>query len=118
MNQFQKYLPEHWNNWIRRFSLAATEGRYEELGAGTFRGNVRLVFEDGSYAFFECALFVEDESREELAVFTEHCGYHVFSSRGVRAEYYEWTEPRVTFEGGSLDTQQAEHDVGLKGLQT
>lgn len=118
MNQFQKYLPEHWNNWIRRFSLAATEGRYEELGAGTFRGNVRLVFEDGSYAFFECALFVEDESREELAVFTEHCGYHVFSSRGVRAEYYEWTEPRVTFEGCSLDTQQAEHDVGLKGLQT
>jgi hypothetical protein len=108
MNQFQAYLPEHWNEWIRQFSLSASDGKYDELGAGTFRGNVRLVFDDGSNAFFEGAFFVEDESREELAVFTEHCGYHVFSSRGMRAEYFEWTEPRVTFADGAPKTQQAE----------
>ena len=100
MNQFQQYLPKHWNDWIRHFSLSSSNGKYSELGAGVVRGHVRLVFQDGSNAFFQDAFFIEDESREEIAVFTEHCGYHVFSSRGLRAEYFEWIEPRPTLADG------------------
>ncbi len=101
MNLLQKHLPEHWREWIRKFSLPTSDGKYSELGAGVFRGSVRLVFDDGSNAFFESSFFIEDESREELAVFTEHCGYHIFSLRGVTAEYFEWTEPRHTLADGA-----------------
>jgi len=103
MKQFQKYLPDHWNEWIREFSLAQSEGKYEELDAGTFRGNLRLIFDDGSHAFFEGAFHIEDEARGEVAVFTEHCGYHIFSSLSLRVEYYEWTDPKFTFSSGNND---------------
>ena len=97
MNFSQRYLPEHWNNWIKEFSLAQSDGKYEKLGAGVFRGNIRLIFDDGSNAFFDGAFHVEDEERQEIAVFTEHCGYHIFRASGLRVEYYEWTEPKVSF---------------------
>ena len=42
--------------------------------------SVRLNFPDGSFAFFEYAFVIEDRVRERVAVFTEHCGYHVFPS--------------------------------------
>jgi hypothetical protein len=41
---------------------------------------VRLRFEDGSFAYFEHAFFIEDPARRRVAVFTEHCGYHLFPS--------------------------------------
>ncbi|MGA2499158.1 MAG: hypothetical protein ABSH20_15570 [Tepidisphaeraceae bacterium] len=41
---------------------------------------VRLSFQDGSFAWFENAFFLEDRPRRLVAVFTEHCGYHVFPS--------------------------------------
>lgn len=91
MPPFWKYLPKHSNDWIRDFSLSTSDGKCFEIGAGAFKGKVRLVFEDGSNAFI-----IEDEAREELAVFTEHCGYQIFRSSGVRAEYLVWTEPRHT----------------------
>ena len=111
MNQFQKYLPEHWNEWVRQFSLSTSGSEYSELGAGAFRGSVRLVFDDGSNAFFECAFFIEGESREGLAIFTECCGDHIFSSREVRAEYFEWTDPRLTLADGATETIEAEQGV-------
>lgn len=40
--------------------------------------SVRLRFPDGSFAFFEHAFVIEDRDRQRVAVFTEHCGYHVF----------------------------------------
>lgn len=39
---------------------------------------VRLSFPDGSFAYFEHAFFIKDPVRQQVAVFTEHCGYHVF----------------------------------------
>jgi len=42
--------------------------------------SVRLNFPDGSFAFFEHAFVIEDRGRQLVAVFTEHCGYHVFPS--------------------------------------
>jgi len=89
MHQFQKYLPPHWNDRIKERSLADSDGKFEELSAGAFRGNIRLIFEDESYAFFTGAFHIEDEVREEIAVFTEHCGYHIFPAWGLRVEYEE-----------------------------
>jgi hypothetical protein len=37
-------------------------------------------------ATFEHSFAVADDSRRELAVFTEHCGYHVFSLVDVECE--------------------------------
>ena len=69
-------LPEHW-----RERLSA--GR---LGAEAFPlEGVRLRFEDGSEVHFRYAFFIEDASRNELAVFTEHCGHHVFPLRALEA---------------------------------
>ncbi|MEM1116679.1 MAG: hypothetical protein AAF594_10360 [Bacteroidota bacterium] len=81
------YLPEHWNAWLRSYR-PGYEGR---LGAGDFCGVVELRFEDGSEARFHWAFCALDEEGEELAVFTEHCLYHVFSSRAL-----EWSGPQAT----------------------
>jgi hypothetical protein len=100
MHSFQKNLPNHWLEWIRSFSLKQSDGKYQELSAGYFRGKVGLRFQDGSHAFFENAFFVKDEERQEIALFTEHCGYHVFNAQGViNAEHFEWVEPPFPFEG-------------------
>lgn len=55
----------------------------DEFDAGQ---GVRLRFADGSFAYFEFAFFIEDPERELVAVFTEHCGYHVFSSVELRID--------------------------------
>lgn len=65
----------------------SSRGRGRRLGASDFpHATVQLTFEDGSEASFRYAFFVEDRERDELAVFTEHCGYHVFSLHGLQFE--------------------------------
>jgi len=39
---------------------------------------LKLTFPDESSAHFCHGFFVTNSSRRQLAVFTEHCGYHVF----------------------------------------
>jgi hypothetical protein len=39
---------------------------------------IELEFPDASKVVFQSAFFLENTSRELIAVFTEHCGYHVF----------------------------------------
>ena len=75
MNQDQ--LPQHWQDWIAKNK---ENGR---LSCSDFKDTVELVFEDGSSANFNYAFAVEDKERNELAVFTEHCGYHVFCLSGT-----------------------------------
>jgi hypothetical protein len=71
---FERLVREH----VRR-----TRGEERgHLTAGDFSSgqSVRLSFPDGSFAFFEYAFLVEDRDGQRVAVFTEHCGYHVFPS--------------------------------------
>jgi hypothetical protein len=85
---FAKYLPPHWVGWLeKRNGLSATDFH---------NGVVKLIFEDDSFAVFDYAFCVEDKDRAELAVFTEHCGYHVFSTRGLEWCYME--HARLPFE--------------------
>jgi hypothetical protein len=44
---------------------------------------VEIVFDDGSSANFKCSFYVENPKKNVIAVFTEHCGYHLFRSSGV-----------------------------------
>lgn len=85
-------LPPHWQQWVRDWALKKSQGRFDTFGASDFRGTVRLRFVDGSYALFEHAFHALDEARKELAVFTEHCGYFVFSSEGLEYAYSVWAE--------------------------
>jgi hypothetical protein len=48
------------------------------LAASDFREDVEISFPDGSTVSFRHAFFVIDSQRQVIAVFTEHCGYHVF----------------------------------------
>jgi hypothetical protein len=79
----QHYLPDHWQQWLRE------RGRLSVADFG--QSKVLLRFVDGSSAFFEYAFFTVDEKRGELAVFTEHCGYHVF--RLVSLDAYSQLKP-------------------------
>ena len=78
LNPRVKCLPPHWQEWV---------SNHPNLGKGAltpeFNSVVRLQFEDGSFVFFNYAFAVVDEEHQEIAVFTEHCGYHVFNLRSV-----------------------------------
>lgn len=46
------------------------------LMAYDFDGQVRLVYEDGSFIHFQSAFLFK--TQEHVGVFTEHCGYYLF----------------------------------------
>ena len=85
-------LPTHWQEWVRRWALDNSDGKHDRLGAHHFNGCVKLQFADGSYALFEYAFYAVDTVRNELAVFTEHCGYHVFPLHGLQYSYNVWAQ--------------------------
>ncbi len=73
---------------IRIFApeLARLTGRPEDdlvkngLSLRDFQSNgeVELQFADQSHAKFNFAFFIASREKNAVAVFTEHCGYHVF----------------------------------------
>lgn len=54
--------------------------------ASDFVTGLCLRFEDGSSALFKHAFCLKDEERDEIAVFTEHCGYHIFPLIGTEID--------------------------------
>lgn len=71
-------LPERWKIRLRDY-LKSIGSQYPTLGAGDFpTGGVRLTFEDRSTVRFRYAFVIEAPEWREVAVFTEHCGYHLF----------------------------------------
>jgi hypothetical protein len=48
-----------------------------------------LRFGDGSFALFKYAFYLLDRAQDELAVFTEHCGYHIFNLSCTDVEILE-----------------------------
>jgi hypothetical protein len=56
--------------------------------------SVRVELMDGSAATFRWAFPVVDEQRKTIAVFTEHCGHHLFPIHDARVSIDE----RVVFE--------------------
>ena len=84
-------LPERWRlrliEWIRKYS----DDHREQLGASDFPCNykVELKFSDESHAIFSYALVIEEPKLNEIGVFTEHCGYHIFPLYGTHVRRIE-----------------------------
>lgn len=77
MVKWLEYLPEHWQDNLREH-LRSKGSRFNEPSIADFTHDLRLTFEDGSYGFFIYAFFIADKGKHEVAVFTEHCGYHIY----------------------------------------
>jgi len=76
----------HWKALIEKRVQERSGGRFKTLGAADFQldQTVDLGFPDGSVATFKAAFFIIDTERQELGVFTEHCGHHVFPLAGLQ----------------------------------
>src|SRR5262245_36641444 len=59
---------------------SVSELRAKGLGASDFPldHELRVALMDGSFVQFRYAFAVASEAKRAIAVFTEHCGYHVF----------------------------------------
>ena len=81
-------LPERWKNIIKEY-MASHNEPYNQLGASNFETDkiTKLYFEDESYAEFHFAVVIRSEEFEEVGVFTEHCGYHIFNQNAVKIEF-------------------------------
>lgn len=75
IHKFFNKLPTHWQELIKErgwFNLSQ------------FNSCVSITYDDGSYMFFKHAFLVIDDHHEEIGVFTEHCGYFILPSAGLR----------------------------------
>ncbi len=78
-------LPERWKKrliqWIRQFS----DHHRTELSAADFPMSYQIAmrFVDDSQAQFDHAIAIEEPLLDEIGIFTEHCGYHVFPLAGT-----------------------------------
>jgi hypothetical protein len=78
-----KDLPERWKEKLEKFTYGKYRPDYKyrgSLGAYDFpsTGGVSIRFADGSRVSFRFAFLIEAREWQEVAVFTEHCGYHIF----------------------------------------
>ena len=76
-------LSEYWMQRLEQFVLEKSGGKSRRPSATDFSHAVELKFPDGSLARFRFAFHLLDAERNEVAVFTEHCGYHIFPAESV-----------------------------------
>ncbi len=74
-------LPERWKGKLQDY-LIAIGSKYKTLRASDFPSDnmVRISFEDESKVEFKYAFTINAPEIQEIGVFTEHCGYHIFHS--------------------------------------
>jgi len=86
-----KDLPQRWKNKIEEY-LKEQGSKYKELSAYDFSHNLNLkiTLDDGSNAFFKYSFYWIDNEAKEVAVFTEHCGYHIFNLGEILLETVDW----------------------------
>ena len=85
------YVPERWLPRLRQHIHLTTGQERDVLWAHDFSGrrSVRIAFPDGSFALFRYAFYLRHDALEEIAVFTEHCGYHYFAAGDLVVEVLE-----------------------------
>ena len=86
-------LPQRWKDKLKNWLISQKQHQREKLSAKDFNAGkvAKIEFEDGSYAQFNYPLVIEAPELNEVGVFTEHCGYHIFNSGGATVV----VEPRV-----------------------
>lgn len=74
-------LPERWKAKLQNH-LVAIGSNYKTLGGSDFPSDklVRINFEDKSKIEFRYAFIISAPELQEIGVFTEHCGCHIFHS--------------------------------------
>lgn len=86
-------LPPRWQKRLEQY----TDEKYgpEYQFRGTLSVNdfcpgflVQLRFPDGSQVMFQFAFYIEVKEWREIAVFTEHCGYHIFPLGETEVQLY------------------------------
>ena len=87
-------LPERWIKELERYTDVKYGSDYKhrgKLGAGDFASGsmVHIELADGSQAFFKNTFFIEVPELNEVTVFTEHCGYHIFPLPETKVRQYE-----------------------------
>ncbi len=87
-------VPEEWRDQLRSFVREHFDEDRDNLTATDFRHAVWLRFPDGSLVLFKYALYLISRDRNQIAVFTEHCGYHVFPLMDAQIELMQsvWTD--------------------------
>lgn len=91
-------IPDRWREPLREYLRETFGDERDRLSATDFRHSVRLRFPDGSSAYFRHAFYILSRSLEEIAVFSEHCGYHFFPLAGAEAELLDEVRNEI---GGS-----------------
>ena len=73
-------VPETWKQRLRQHLREHRGEERDRLSADDFPPDQTILirFPDGSHVLFRYAFAIEDAASGEVAVFTEHCGYHVF----------------------------------------
>ncbi|UII21192.1 hypothetical protein [Fulvivirga ligni] len=80
-----KDLPDRWRAKVNEYLKAQGVTDRNKLSASDFQINktAKIKFEDDSYAEFRYPLIINAPELDEVGVFTEHCGYHIFSLGGT-----------------------------------
>ena len=78
-------LPERWKKKILEYLRKNGEIERERLSTYDFFPNqiLEIKFENESFAEFRYPLLINAPEFNEVGVFTEHCGYHIFSLGGT-----------------------------------
>ncbi|GAA4049432.1 hypothetical protein GCM10022409_40010 [Hymenobacter glaciei] len=73
-------LPERWKLKLQEYLVAKGSTKPEKLSASEFSSetSVNIRFEDDSHVEYRYAFVIKAPEFREVAVFTEHCGYHIF----------------------------------------
>lgn len=84
-------LPERWVKKLSAYLRDERESDRDHLSATDFVTNQTLMIslQDGSSAILRYAFYLIDRDLNEVAVFTEHCGYHIFPLYGTHLELLE-----------------------------
>ena len=80
-------IVEHWAELLsKKLGRPAHEIAEKGLSACDFSPakRVEIIFSDKSFCSFKYAFSVVDEAKRLVAIFSEHCGYHEFSTYGAK----------------------------------
>lgn len=94
-------VPDDWKPRLRAYLRERYGEDRDCLSAGDFSTEQSIIirFQDGSQVLFRYAFAITDKPRREVAVFTEHCGYHVFPLGDAEVDVVQSVPPRCGQDG-------------------
>ncbi|NQV13512.1 MAG: hypothetical protein HQ530_04410 [Parcubacteria group bacterium] len=75
-------IPRRWRAKVKKYTKKNFGVTRDHLTAMDFGLNtgVEINFPDGSSMSFRHAFYILDKKNNEIAIFTEHCGYYYFKT--------------------------------------